>query len=70
MHKNHGKVLETRGFRLGPGVSPDTNYPQGGWEAKQTFAVKGLLVQSRGVLTEDLTRWAVGIEVLILRTAT
>ena len=46
LHKNHGKVPETGGFRPGSGDTPDTKIPQGGWEGKQTFALKGLLVQS------------------------
>ena len=29
LHKNHRKVLETGGFRLGSGVSPDTKIPPG-----------------------------------------
>ena len=40
------KGPETRGFRPGSGVSPDTKYFRGRWEGKQTFALKGILVQS------------------------
>ena len=43
---NHRKVPETGGFQPVSGVSPDTKYPPGGWEGKQTLAFKGLLVQS------------------------
>ena len=55
LHDNHGKVLETAGFRLGPGASPDIKYLQGGWEGKQSLRVErtfGTKPRSTGLLME------------------